>query len=99
MTEYFSSGLLDQSKLVEGSPGCLKQILLFSNGDADAFLRCYDVSSASEINNTNCLSGLAVSGSALFKQLTFPPLSFKAGLYCLLTGTGASYVVILSRAS
>lgn len=74
----------------------LKQILLLTDGN-DVKLLCYDVSSVSEINDSNVLAAIASPGSALFKQLTLSPLSFKAGLYCQLTGEGATYVVILSR--
>lgn len=96
MTECFSSGLLDESKLVLAVPGELKQILLLTDS-ADAELLCYDVSSLSELNDQNILAVLAVPGTTLFRHLMLPPLSFKDGLYCKLSGTGASYVVILSR--
>jgi len=99
MKEYFTSGLLSESKLVLAVPGELKQILLLTDGVNNAKLVCYDVSSVSEINNSNVLAALVAPGANLFKQLTFPPLLFKAGLYCLLSGTGANYVVILSRES
>lgn len=85
-----SSGLHADDITIKGGMGYLAAVVIITDGSNDAALVCYDNTSAAG----KVLFKGTVAAASNFGGATFAiPVAFNTGLHCVVTGTGAAYIV------
>lgn len=88
-----SSGLQSATALISSNIGRLHAIQVITDGTNAATLVVYDNNAASATGTV--LAKIKVSGAGLYETLVMQDAGqvVNKGLYCVLTGTGAEYIV------
>jgi hypothetical protein len=90
-TSGASSGLKTTSAAIATSAGVLTGALIITDGSNAATLTLYDHAST---NSGTVLFKATVAGASNFGGATWEiPIRYKNGIYAVISGTGANYVV------
>ena len=85
---------LTAAKQIRVGSGILTRVSIKTNGTDNATVILYDVAAAGDIAVTNKLEEITVLGANHYGGFDWShPVKYTAGLYCTVTGTGASYIV------
>ena len=89
--EYISSGVKTTSTLIYTGKTLFSGVIVTTDGTNNGTIACYDNTTNS---GTKLFPDIVVLGSNRIGGLTLEnPLKVNTGIYCTISGTGASFVV------
>ena len=89
-----SSYELTAAKQIRVGNGILTRLSVMTDGTNNVTIILYDAAAVGDIAVTNKLEEITVLGANHYGGYDWShPVKYSAGLYCTVTGTGASYIV------